>query len=164
MYLCNTESRSGALRTDRASDYLVGDDLLRKRERMLDSSTDLDGLVAAFEARTLPLAAFGHREHIAVAWAYLGRATFGAAGDRFCENLRGFANAHGKASVFHATISWAYLALVHARMRDETSFAAFAAANPDLLDHPRGALRRVYDDATLDSELARARFVLPRAT
>ena len=36
----------------------------------------------------------------------------------------------------------------------------FAAANPDLFSHP-AALRAYYRDATLESDLAKAVFVLP---
>ena len=117
-------------------------------------------LLTAFEDCSLSPAALGHREHVCLAWTYLHRAPFGEAGDRFCASLRRFAEAHGKATLFHATISWAYLTLIHERLTTDP-FERFAESNPDLFDHASGALRRIYDDETLASERARRVFVLP---
>ena len=120
-------------------------------------------LLEAFEDCSLSPAALRHRDHIFVAWSYLQRASFGAAGDRFCANLRRFAEAHGKTKLFHETITWAYVTLIHERMQHGPStFAAFAEANPDLFDHAGGALARIYDKETLASEHARRVFVFPR--
>lgn len=123
---------------------------------------DDDALLAAFEDASLPLSALSHRAHVQLAWIHLRREPFGHAGERLCASLRRYATAHGKDGLFHATITWAYLALVHERMQDgPDSFAAFAQANGDLLDHRAGAIRRHYDDATLASPRARTVFVLP---
>ena len=121
-------------------------------------------LLGAFEDCSLTPAALGHREHVYVAWTYLQRASFGAAGDRFCSNLRRLAEAHGKTTLFHATISWGYFALIHERIQGgPPTFAEFEAANPDLFEHALGALRRIYGEETLFSERARRVFVLPSA-
>jgi hypothetical protein len=122
-------------------------------------------LVARFEDGTLPASEFGHREHLRVAWLYLREAPFEAAAPRFCNNLRRFAAALGKADRYHETITWAYLVLVNERLRAEGSppdFTAFACENPDLFDHEKGALAAYYDEATLRSAQARRAFVLPR--
>jgi hypothetical protein len=119
-------------------------------------------LLDAFEDCSLSPAELRHRDHIFVAWSYLQDASLGAAGDRFCTSLRRFAEAHGKTTLFHETITWAYVTLIHERMQSGPStFAAFADANPDLFDHAQGALARIYDPETLASERARRVFVLP---
>lgn len=123
---------------------------------------DDDALLAAFEDASLPLTELTHRAHVRLAWLHLRREAFGLAGERLCASLRRYAIAHRKEGLFHATITWAYLALVHERMQDgPASFAAFADANEDLLDHRGGAIRRHYDDTTLASPRARTVFVLP---
>ena len=120
-------------------------------------------LIAALEGGTLSQDAFPHRAHVQAAWYYLRRAPFGEAGDRFCGALRRFAGSFGRPQRFHATMSWAYLALIQERSiaTPADTFEQFAAANPDLLDHAT-TLSRVYDAETLGSDLARRVFVLPR--
>jgi hypothetical protein len=121
-------------------------------------------LLEAFEACTLSPESLRHRDHVFIAWSYLQCAPFGEAGDRFAENLRRFARAHSKSTLFHETITWAYVTLIHERLTDARAsgtFAAFAAANPDLFDHANGAVARLYDPHTLASERARRVFVLP---
>lgn len=123
---------------------------------------DDETLLARFEDATLPAADFRHREHVRVAWLLLRRAPFETAAARFCASLRRFAAAQGKADRFHATITWAYLALVDERSHATaaSTFAGFEAANPELFDGR--ALSALYDDETLASPLARRAFVLPR--
>jgi hypothetical protein len=123
-----------------------------------------EALVEALEACTLRPEELGHAAHVRAAWQYLRVAPFGEAGDRFCSALRRFAAAHGAASKFHETITWAYLALINERRtaRPAATFASFAEANPDLLDNRGGALSRLYDAETLRLDLARRVFVLPR--
>ncbi len=122
-------------------------------------------LLQAFEDCSLSPAELRHRDHIFVAWSYLQGASLGAAEDRFCRNLRRFAEAHGKTMLLHETITWAYVTLIHERLQcgpaTFAAFAAFAVANPDLFDHAAGALARIYDPETLASEHARRVFVLP---
>jgi hypothetical protein len=121
----------------------------------LDDAT----LVARFEDATLPPDAFGHREHVRVAWILLREGPFEAAALRFCRALRRFAAALGKAERYHETITWAYLALVNERLHAAESpadFDAFARVNRDLFDRAGGALAQLYDRATLESPLARS--------
>jgi hypothetical protein len=124
--------------------------------------TDSD-LIRSFESCTLPATAFGHREHVRVAWLCLRAAPFERAALRFCTGLRRFADAQGKRRIYHETITWAYLALVNERRDACTTadFDAFADANPDLLDQTGGALAAHYDIATLRTERARRVFLLP---
>jgi hypothetical protein len=120
-------------------------------------------LIAALESCTLSPEAFPHRAHVQAAWSYLRIAPFGEAGERFCRALRRFAESTGRPQRFHATMSWAYLALIQERSiaTPVDTFEQFAAANPELLDHAT-ALSHLYDAETLRSDLARRVFVLPR--
>jgi nitroreductase len=125
---------------------------------------DDDTLLEAFESCTLAPEALGHREHVRVAWLILrAHPRFEDGAQRFCAGLRRFAEAHGKAGLYHETITWAYLVLVNERMRGcgATRFDELAAANGDLLKPALGALLSLYERNVLRSERARGVFLLP---
>jgi hypothetical protein len=122
-------------------------------------------LYVAFVTAQLPKQSFHHREHVRVAFLCLARAGDLAAGAaEFRAALRRFAEAHGVPYLFHETLTWAYLIVIHERMT-RASFATsadFLDANADLLDHRSGALARYYDvGAVTASQLARSCFLLP---
>lgn len=123
-----------------------------------------DPLVQAFEAATVDPTAFHHREHLYVAWCYLRALPPEDALARYVHHLRKLAAALGAPDRFHATITWAYLVLLHAAMARSpgVSFDDLLAANPTLLDHRGGALAAHYARDELASEDARRYFVLPR--
>jgi hypothetical protein len=83
---------------------------------------------------------------------------------RYVRHLRELAVALGSPQKFHATITWGYMALLHAAMRRSSgaSFEQLLADNPALADHRAGALDAHYHRAQLDSDEARRYFVLPR--
>lgn len=117
-----------------------------------------------FEAATLPPAAFHHRDHVRLAWLYLRRHPALEALTRFTEGLKRFATANGHAGLYHETITWAYLLLIHERMARHGSgetWEEFAAENPDLLAWKPSVLDGYYEAETLGSDLARRVFVLP---
>ncbi|MDP9122489.1 MAG: hypothetical protein M3O15_14165 [Acidobacteriota bacterium] len=121
-------------------------------------------LLTAFEAGTLPEGLFHHREHVRLAWVYLRRLPLLAALGRFSEGLKRLAVAYAKAGLYHETITWAYLLLIHERMARSgpgEAWEEFAARNPDLLCRNSSVLSSYYRDETLASELARRIFVLP---
>jgi hypothetical protein len=123
-------------------------------------------LFRAFEACMLPKEALHHREHLRLAYAYLARwPDLAEAALRFRRALKRYAAAQGLEGVYHDTITWAYLALVHERMQasgSEGGSLGLLARHPDLLDHRGGALSRYYDvDALTASSRARRMFVLP---
>ncbi|MEZ4449384.1 MAG: hypothetical protein R3B09_07890 [Nannocystaceae bacterium] len=123
-----------------------------------------DALVAALEARRLDPAAFTHVEHVRVAWTYLRRAPLLVALARFTGALRGFAAHHGVAGRYHATITAAYLILIHEaalRLPADHSFAELRAANPELFAGGAALLGRYFRAETLAGEAARAAFVVP---
>jgi hypothetical protein len=120
--------------------------------------------VEAFENGSLPEERLRHRDHIRLAWIYLRDDPFPAALKRFSDGLKSFAAAKGKARLYHETITWAYLLLIHERMAradPADSFEQFAASNRDLLAWRPSILDVYYRPETLDSELARGVFLLP---
>jgi hypothetical protein len=130
---------------------------------MLAAAPTRADLVERFEACTLPPYAFGHREHLFVAWTYLRAAPFEDAAPRFVKNLKRFAARHGATGRFHATVTWALLSLVAEAVdaHPTLSFEALLAARPELVD-ARGTLRRIYDRETLESARAQRVPLVPR--
>jgi hypothetical protein len=119
--------------------------------------------VDRFEACTLPNEGFHHREHVKLVWLYLCRYPVLETLIRFSEGLKRFAGAHKKANLYHATITWSYVFLIHERRQrngPEQNWKEFAEANADLFDW-KGILKAYYKDETLRSELAREIFVFP---
>ena len=87
-----------------------------------------------------------------------------AALERFSTALQRFARGLGKENLYHETITWTYLFLVHQRMRalgPEVGWDEFAERNPDLFLWRPGVVDRFYRPETLDTELARRIFVMP---
>lgn len=123
-----------------------------------------DPLVEAFENATIDPAAFRHREHLYIAWCYLRALPLEDALARYVHHLRKLAIAAGAPDKFHATITWAYVVLLHdAVVRSPGArFDELLVENPALLDHRSGALYAFYDRAQLESDEARRHFVLPR--
>ena len=122
-----------------------------------------DDLLARFLDTTLPTAAFHHADHVRMAWLFVMRHGMPAALELFPAALERFAAAKGATGLYHATITWAYLLLIHERQQRSPagSWPAFAAANPDLLSWKPSALDRLYTPDTLRSDLARRTFVMP---
>lgn len=118
---------------------------------------------AAFESCTLPPETFHHREHVRLAWIYLREAPLLEALTRFAESLKRFAAHAGSAGLYHETITFAFLFLIHERMQRTTaaSFDAFAEENADLFAWKPSILDRYYSAETLQSEVARRTFVMP---
>ena len=116
--------------------------------------------VEAFEACTLPAELFDHREHVRLAWLYLREQPLLEALPRFIASLRRYAGSIGASGKYHETITYAFMFLIHERVRRGAAetFDAFASANADLFGP---ILQRYYRPETLASELARASFVMP---
>jgi hypothetical protein len=120
--------------------------------------------ITEFESGAVPPESFHHADHVRLAFEYLSRYSLLEALTRFCAALKSFAAAHGKAMLYHETITWAYLFLIHERMARATgpqSWAQFSDSNPDLFVWKGGILAMLYRPETLHSELARATFILP---
>ena len=117
----------------------------------------------AFESLTFPADDFHHREHVRLAWIYLRDWQLLDALTRFSTSLKRFAANAGAAGVYHETITFAFLFLIHERMElaPAATFDAFAAANADLFAWKPSILDRYYRAETLQSERARRTFVMP---
>ena len=120
-------------------------------------------LIDRFEACHVPSEGFHHRDHVQVVWAYLRTMPVVDALSRFSASLKRFATHHGKSMLYHQTITWAYVALIHERMeqRPDLGWDDFCRLNPDLLTWKPSILDRYYQPGTLDTDLARRVFILP---
>lgn len=125
---------------------------------------EIADLVARFEACTLPVAQFHHRQHLQVAWWLLRAEPLLAAMARFVDGLRRYAASIGKAEIYHETMTWAYLLLVHERLERagrERSWDEFERGHPELFT--RELVHAYWTPETLASPLARRTFILPDA-
>jgi hypothetical protein len=106
-------------------------------------------------------ATFPHREHVRVAFEMLKRHDFPETVLHFSRTLRAMAEKVGRPEAFHQTITIAFLSLIAERMEigGAADFAAFAQANPDLLE--KSVLTRWYGADRLASAAARRTFLLP---
>jgi hypothetical protein len=122
--------------------------------------------VAAFEACVIANTEFRHADHVRLAWIYLSEHPLLEAIERFTASLRRFAAHHGVPSLYHETITWAYLLLIHERIQRAgapADWEAFRAANGDLFERRPSILERYYSPETLKSDIARRVFVFPDA-
>lgn len=119
--------------------------------------------VEAFEACTLPASSFHHADHVRLAFLYLREEPLLPALQRYVTNLRRFADAHGATGLYHETITYAFMFVIHERMQRGSfdDFDTFADLNPDLLTWKPSVLDRYYTPETLASERARRSFVMP---
>ena len=120
--------------------------------------------VAAVESCAIQCSGFRHADHVRLAWIYLSDYPLLDAIERFTRSLRRFATHCAVPDKYHETITWAYLLLVHERMRridTGCDWESFRAANPDLLAWKPSILDRYYEPQTLASDIARRIFVLP---
>jgi len=119
--------------------------------------------LAALEAGTLPPAQFNHRGHLKASFLYLRQHDFPGACVAMKRAVQGFAAAVGKRTLYHETLTVAYLALIAERLIEEPAdlpFDAFLERYPELAN--RGYFERYYPRGELDSPEARATFLLPR--
>ena len=132
-----------------------------------------DELIQALEECALPAAAFDHRAHVQAGFTYLQRHGYAGALAAMAGALRRFAAHHGKAGLYHETITAAFLALIHERMAEDLVemggdftrklvWETFAARHPDLFT--KDLIGRYYSQDTLRSDIARRLFVLPKAS
>jgi hypothetical protein len=120
--------------------------------------------VAAVESCAVAAAEFRHADHVRLAWLYLNDHPLIEAIARYSTALRRLAAFYGVPDKYHETITWAYLVLIHERMRRDDAphqWEAFRAANSDLFSRKPSVLERYYAPQTLKTDVARRIFVLP---
>jgi hypothetical protein len=121
-------------------------------------------LIDQFESGAIPPDSFHHVDHVRLAFAYLRQYSVLEALEKFPAALQRFAKSHAKPNLYHQTITWAYIFLIHERIvraRSPQTWEKFAQANPDLLTWKDGILMKYYADETLQSDLARRVFIFP---
>jgi len=120
-------------------------------------------LIRRLENDSLPEGSFHHADHVRLAFAYVRQYPVLQALERFASALKNFAASRGKTQLYHETITHAYFFLIRERMArsERADWDVFARQNPDLLKWKDGILNRYYQDATLQSDLARNVFVFP---
>jgi hypothetical protein len=120
-------------------------------------------LVEGFLDTSLPADAFHHAQHVRCAWLFVQRYGMPGALEAFPAALRRFADAKGATRLYHETITWAFLLLIHERQQrvPAADWPRFAAANADLLAWKPSVLDRLYTTETLASDVARRAFVMP---
>lgn len=118
-------------------------------------------LLIVFEEGRIDPASFQHRDHVRVSYKLLERHPFPEALLHLARGLRRLAAKAGRPKIYHETITAAFLALIaERRLRGcYADFEDFEKQNPDLFR--KQLLEQIYDPAVLQSELARATFVLP---
>jgi hypothetical protein len=123
-----------------------------------------DEFIASFEDCSLSSESFHHADHVRMAFVYLCRYPVWEALGRFSASLVRFAIAHGKPQLYHETITWAFLLLIHERMaraEHPQTWTEFSAANRDLLTWKDSVLKKYYREETISSDLARSTFLFP---
>jgi hypothetical protein len=104
---------------------------------------------------------FGHRQHVELAWRFLGSRPVDQAADAVTAAIRQVAAAHGQPGKFHETItgSWVRCVAVHRERWPAATFDEFLERNPQLLDS--GLLAHFYSPDLLASPAARTQWVTP---
>lgn len=119
--------------------------------------------LAALEGGSLNPAEFGHRGHLRAGFLYLRRHDFPGACVAMKRAIQSFAATLGKATLYHETLTIAYLALMAERLIEEPpelGFDHFLERYPELLS--REYFERYYPKGALEGLEAKATFVLPR--
>ncbi|MFZ1140499.1 MAG: hypothetical protein WAN76_15055 [Candidatus Sulfotelmatobacter sp.] len=120
-------------------------------------------LIQKFESDAIAEDSFHHADHVRLAFAYLSQYPPLQALDKFASALKRYAAARGKTQLYHETITHAYFFLIRERMARSPAadWDEFSRRNPDLLTWKDGILTRYYQQATLQSDLARTVFLFP---
>lgn len=123
-----------------------------------------DEFIESFQDCSLAVECFHHADHVRMAFLHLSRYPPLQAIQRFSHSLAKFVAAHDKPTLYHETITWAFLLLIRERMAragHQRTRVEFSANNKDLLTWENSVLKKYYRDETLSSTLARSTFLLP---
>lgn len=121
--------------------------------------------MATLSEQSIDPEVFNHAAHVRAAYLVLiEEPTFGRALDRIAGLIKAIAARHGNTTLYHETVTVAYMALINARLRDggdHDGWDDFAAANGDLFE--RRTLAALYPGDTLKTPLSKIAFLLPGA-
>ena len=117
-------------------------------------------LVDRFERCLLAKDEFHHRDHLAVAVAYLYACDFASAMDRMRTSLQRFAAHHGVAGLYHETITRFWLQQAEQRL-DRSLCLCEAAQRVQRALGDKGLLSQYYSKQVLDSREAKEGWVEP---
>lgn len=119
-------------------------------------------LLVALENGTLPPAQFTHYNHVRIAWHCLQHLPLREAAHSLRDVLMSYVRRQGDADKFHLTLTYAFMHLIHERIKATPGgWDAFVAANPDLFSDARKLVSHYYSPGRLMSDEARRRFVEP---
>lgn len=125
-----------------------------------------DDFLAQFKDCTLEARYFNHIGHLRAAFLMLERQPMLLAQKDYSTSLQRYAASLGVPEKYHATATYALLALMAARQGVQRcpDWRSFLARNADLVNDAQGLLLQYYRAETLASEQARKQFVLPDRT
>jgi len=108
-------------------------------------------------------AVLSHEAHFRIAWICLSRYPFDEALKKITDGIQQFDRKYAGGRKYHATITKAYMLLIHHRIEkeDHPNWKAFLENNRDLLKPVGDVLLRYYQAETLFSNRARAEFLTP---
>lgn len=115
--------------------------------------------LTAFRNGSLAAEHFRHADHIRLARLYLLEYPMPRVLIRFTRDLKNFAHSKGAPDLYHESITWAFLFLIHERMKPKQSWTDFANRNPDLFE--KGVLERYYPNGELSTDKAKQQFLMP---
>jgi hypothetical protein len=117
--------------------------------------------IEALESGHPPGGAFGHREHLRLAWILIDRDGLDAATAEIERRLRHLAEAHGMPEKYNRTMTLFWVRLVaHVAARTPAATSTEFLEAEEWLLNP-GLARRHYSAELLSSPLARAAWVAP---
>jgi hypothetical protein len=97
------------------------------------SEAEIEALVRAFEACTLPRHEWTHREHLTVALWYLRRLDHSDATALIRQGIKRFNASHGNLAGYHETITLAWIALIARFLSEREPGQPLAVLAADLL-------------------------------
>lgn len=120
--------------------------------------------ISQFEACTLT--EFHHKDHIRVAWTYLLAHPLPEAMIKMRDGIKKFAKHHGKDTLYHETITFAYVLMIHDRLARHYSssndcWESFVSQNADLFAWKPSILDQYYPANLVTDELAKKQFLWP---
>ncbi len=127
------------------------------------SCSDPDSVALLRDPKSCELPNLDHASHVRVAWLLLRERGLVETLRQLPPMLRAYAASKGCADVYHETITFAFVCLVHEHLVGADTGATwveFATNNPELFES--GLLSRFYQKHVLATPRARQTLLLPR--